>query len=46
LVNQKQEKGSYSIHFKMPENITSSGVYVYKLQAGSSSVSKKMMYLK
>ena len=44
LVNKQQSAGSYSVNFDASE--LPSGVYVYKLTAGSFTDSKKLMLLK
>ncbi|MGB5849577.1 MAG: T9SS type A sorting domain-containing protein, partial [Ignavibacteriaceae bacterium] len=44
LVNVTQEVGSYEINFDASK--LSSGMYIYKLNAGTVSLSKKMMLLK
>ena len=44
LVNETKEKGIHSVNF-IADNI-SSGVYIYKLTVGKSSVSKKLLVLK
>ena len=44
LVNETKEKGIHSVNF-IADNI-SSGVYFYKLTAGKSAVSKKLLVLK
>ncbi len=44
LVSDFMPAGNHSIQF-VPENLTS-GIYIYKLQAGNLSISKKMVYLK
>ncbi len=44
LVNQEQKQGSYSVNFNASK--LASGIYMYKLQSGDFSVTKKMMLLK
>ena len=44
LVNVTQEAGSYEINFDASK--LSSGMYIYRLNAGNVSLSKKMMLLK
>lgn len=44
LVNQSQDAGSYNVTFDAA-NLTS-GLYIYKLQAGNFTEAKKMMLLK
>ena len=44
LVNEVQQAGSYTATFNAA-NLTS-GVYMYKLEAGSQIITKKMMFLK
>lgn len=44
LINKEQSAGSYSVNFNASG--LSSGVYLYKLQAGTCSISKKMLLLK
>ncbi len=44
LVNEQQSAGSYRINFNASK--LASGVYLYKLQSGNFSVTKKMMLLK
>jgi hypothetical protein len=44
LVNENKQAGNYSIEFN-PKNI-SSGVYFYRLQAGSFVETKKLVFLK
>jgi hypothetical protein len=44
LVNEEQKAGTYSVNFNASR--LSSGVYFYKLQAGSFTSTKKMMLLK
>lgn len=44
LVNQIQEPGQYTVQFK-PATL-SSGIYIYRLQAGSAIITKKMTFLK
>lgn len=47
LVNKEQPEGEYKINFN-PSEIggLSSGIYFYSLQAGSKSLTKKLIYLK
>jgi len=44
LVNKEQTAGSYTVRFNASE--LASGVYLYKLQSGSYTMSKKMLLLK
>jgi len=44
VVNQHQNVGTYTVNFDGAH--LSSGMYVYTLQSGSMSVTKKMMLLK
>jgi hypothetical protein len=44
LVNDYHTAGSYSIDFQ-PRNLVS-GIYFYQLNSGTTSISKKMIYLK
>lgn len=44
LVNQSQDAGSYSISWNAAS--MSSGVYIYRLTAGSSTFTKRMMLIK
>lgn len=44
LVNQKQEAGRYELNFN--SDGLSSGMYLYKIQAGSFTQTKKMLILK
>jgi hypothetical protein len=44
LVNQEQKAGNYTANFNASK--LASGVYMYKIQAGSFSLSRKMMLLK
>jgi len=44
LVNGTKEAGSYSVDFNASK--LASGLYIYTLKAGSSSMSKKMMLMK
>jgi len=45
LVNGKKSAGKYSVEFK-PENRIASGIYLYKLQSGKFSQTRKMILLK
>ncbi|MBI5463484.1 MAG: T9SS type A sorting domain-containing protein, partial [Ignavibacteriales bacterium] len=44
VVNQHQSEGAYTV--SLDASTLSSGMYVYKLESGALSVSKKMMLLK
>ena len=44
LVNEYREAGSYEINFEASN--LSSGVYIYKLQAGDFIQTKKMTFVK
>jgi hypothetical protein len=44
LVNENQAAGKYNVNFNA--NSLTSGIYIYKISAGSFSVSKKMMLMK
>ncbi|MCI0494167.1 S8 family serine peptidase, partial [candidate division KSB1 bacterium] len=44
LVNDVKEAGNYQINF-ISQNVTS-GLYIYKIQAGSYSAVKKMLYIR
>ena len=44
LVNEKKTAGSYEIEFNASE--LSSGIYFYKIQAGSFTETKKMILMK
>ncbi|MDA0986593.1 MAG: carboxypeptidase regulatory-like domain-containing protein [Bacteroidetes bacterium] len=44
LTNQKHEAGSYSINFNATE--LPSGIFIYQLQSGKNTISRKMIYLK
>lgn len=46
LVNQKQEAGTYNVMFTMNSDKLASGVYFYKLEAGSYSATKKMILVR
>ncbi|MBI5663193.1 MAG: T9SS type A sorting domain-containing protein [Ignavibacterium album] len=47
LVNEFKEPGTYKVEFNLGQTISlSSGIYIYKLSAGSFVSSKKMIYLK
>ncbi len=46
LVNKEQQAGRYSVQLSLYRNQLSSGVYFYKLTAGSLSEVKKLMLLK
>ena len=48
LVDEYKPTGSYEVDFKLPAGGggLTSGVYFYRLQAGSFVEIKKMMYLK
>ena len=46
LVNEKQNRGSYNYQFSTVNYQLPSGVYYYTLQAGVSSITKKMLLLK
>jgi len=44
LVNQKQKSGNYEVNFNASQ--LASGVYMYRIQAGDFSISKKMLFIK
>jgi hypothetical protein len=44
LVNGIKDKGNYSVEWK-PENLAS-GIYLYKIEAGKYTETKKMVYIK
>jgi hypothetical protein len=44
LINQTKEPGKYSVDFEAPD--LASGIYIYRLQAGSFISNKKMILLK
>jgi hypothetical protein len=44
LVNDIKEAGNYQINF-ISQNLTS-GLYIYKIQVGSYSAVKKMLYIR
>jgi len=46
LVNEKQDRGIYSIQFSSVDYQLSSGIYFYRLEAGSFVETKRMMLLK
>jgi beta-glucosidase len=46
LVNKEQSAGTYNVKFDAGSLNLSSGMYIYKLQAGSFSETKKLMLLK
>ncbi len=48
LVNEEKQPGEYEVEFNPASGIKNlaSGIYFYKLQAGSYSSTKKMIYLK
>jgi hypothetical protein len=46
LVNQRQEAGRYNYQFSIVNSQLSSGVYFYRLQAGSFAETKRMMLTK
>jgi len=48
LVNEQQEAGSYSIPFNTKDFVDglSSGIYFYRLQAGSNVSTKKLVFMK
>ncbi len=46
LVNKEQHAGSYSVQFPIGSRQLASGVYLYRLQAGSYIQTKKMILLK
>jgi len=45
LINGKKSAGKYSVEFK-PDNGIASGIYLYKLQSGKFSQTRKMIFLK
>ncbi len=44
LVNQEQQSGNYSVNFNADK--LASGVYMYRIQSGDFSLTKKMTLLK
>lgn len=46
LVNEQQEAGYYSIPFSTSEKQLANGIYIYKIQAGDFTQTKKMMLIK
>ncbi len=46
IVNQYQQAGEYSYRFSANNKKLSSGIYFYRLEAGSFSASKKMIMIK
>ena len=44
LINQKQKSGVYTVNFDASK--LASGVYMYRIQDGNFSLTKKMMLLK
>lgn len=46
LVNEVQSPGNYSVEFNTQNKDISSGIYFYKLQAGSQFITKKMLLMK
>lgn len=44
LVNQQQQAGNYTVNFNA--NRLASGIYMYRIESGSFSSTKKMTYLK
>jgi hypothetical protein len=44
LVNQGQQSGSYTVNFDASR--LASGIYIYRIQAGNFSQTKKMTLLK
>lgn len=46
LVNEKQEAGTYNVRFALSSDRLASGVYFYKLEAGSFSATKKMILIR
>jgi len=45
LLNEEKPAGSYSVSFNSPVDLAS-GLYIYKLQAGNYTASKKMLLIK
>lgn len=46
LVNGRQEAGSHTVNFSIPSGKLASGIYLYKLQAGSYTATRKMTLLR
>jgi hypothetical protein len=46
LVNEYKEAGSYTLEFNSGEFNLSSGVYIYKMNAGEFSYMKKLSLIK
>ena len=46
LVNQEQETGIYEVKFNAGQYLLSSGLYIYRINTGSYSMSRKMTLLK
>jgi len=44
LVNQQQQAGNYTVNFNASR--LASGIYMYRIQSGSFSLTKKMTLLK
>ncbi|MCL5030105.1 MAG: T9SS type A sorting domain-containing protein [Bacteroidetes bacterium] len=46
LVNEEKKAGNYSVQLSAVSNQLSSGVYFYRMQAGSFVETKKLLFLK
>ncbi|MCX8011253.1 MAG: T9SS type A sorting domain-containing protein, partial [Ignavibacteria bacterium] len=46
LLNEQKQPGEYEIEFDASKYVLSSGVYLYRLTAGSFTATKKFVYLR